>query len=167
MSLGAQQAGEQTACKPLRIHLTSDQARKIFLYTLKLGQNPSSGIAVALAKTFGVSVKKIRDIWNCDTCVKATRTLWTQEEHQSHITAEITTMENAAAIKSESEDKGKEPTRTVPRKRSLPDDEAAEHTEADTRALYRDKGDLVGEDPTRKNVGGRNSSQSDVEDPNA
>jgi len=57
MSLGAQQADEQTAFKPLRIRLTGDQARKIFLYTLRPGQNPSSDISVALAETYGVSVK--------------------------------------------------------------------------------------------------------------
>jgi len=115
--------------------LTSDQAKKI--YTLRPGQHSSTGSSLALSKKFGVSVKTIRDIWNRETWVKATRALWTPDEHQAHITSQIAKLESAATIKGESEEKRKEPARTVPQKRPLPDDEPAGHSAADAQTSAR------------------------------
>eukprot|EP00286_Rhodomonas_abbreviata_P022782 CAMPEP_0181309110 /NCGR_PEP_ID=MMETSP1101-20121128/11839_1 /TAXON_ID=46948 /ORGANISM="Rhodomonas abbreviata, Strain Caron Lab Isolate" /LENGTH=320 /DNA_ID=CAMNT_0023415573 /DNA_START=37 /DNA_END=999 /DNA_ORIENTATION=- len=71
--------------KPWRILLTGEQARDI--YMRRPGQeNP--GTSLSLAAEFGVSVKTIRDIWNRETWIRSTRSLWTPEEHELHQAAQ-------------------------------------------------------------------------------
>jgi len=67
--------------KPWKIALNSEQARSIYTQRpLHHDSHYSKSRSKELAEQYNVNEKTIRDIWNRATWVKATRSLWTQQE---------------------------------------------------------------------------------------
>ncbi|EKX43384.1 hypothetical protein GUITHDRAFT_110505 [Guillardia theta CCMP2712] len=65
--------------KPWKIALTESQAQDIFMQRPKIKELYGFGSS-QLGEKYMVNAKTIRDIWNRETWVKATKHLWTSEE---------------------------------------------------------------------------------------
>ena len=100
-----------------------------------------------------MSVKTIRDIWNRETWVKATRALWTPDEAHSHVKAQLAKLENEATNRENINTEGADatlPGQIVPLKRHVPDDDDAEHSDAGTWARARTDDEISSEEAEDK-----------------
>eukprot|EP00293_Proteomonas_sulcata_P001467 CAMPEP_0184328690 /NCGR_PEP_ID=MMETSP1049-20130417/143755_1 /TAXON_ID=77928 /ORGANISM="Proteomonas sulcata, Strain CCMP704" /LENGTH=397 /DNA_ID=CAMNT_0026651015 /DNA_START=422 /DNA_END=1615 /DNA_ORIENTATION=+ len=71
--------------KSWKIMLTAEQAVQIYSQRPQGGgANKGTGFSASVGRKFGVSAKTIRDIWNRETWVKATREHWTVEENDQY-----------------------------------------------------------------------------------